>query len=211
MTDKNEKNTKQKILDEALTLFSEKGYANVFVGEIAEKVGIKAPSLYKHFKSKQDIFDGIIEEMNSHFKTAASQLGIDGESALADGRMYAKISEEESIKIGMALFQYYLHDEYNQKFRKMLTLEQFHDKKLGAVYTKQYFDDPLAYMKIMMGLKVKSGAFKSDAVDIMTLQFYGPIYLLLTLCDREPEREAEAVQLLISHIKQFNKLYSGGK
>ena len=30
--------TKQKILDEALTLFSEKGYANVFVSEIAERV-----------------------------------------------------------------------------------------------------------------------------------------------------------------------------
>ena len=41
--------TKSRILDEALTLFSEKGYANVFVSEIAERVGIKAPSLYKHY------------------------------------------------------------------------------------------------------------------------------------------------------------------
>ena len=47
--------TKHKILDEALTLFSEKGFANVFVNEIAERVGIKAPSLYKHYKSKQAI------------------------------------------------------------------------------------------------------------------------------------------------------------
>ena len=51
--------TKQRILDEALTLFSEKGYANVFVGDIAERVGIKAPSLYKHYKSKRAIFDAI--------------------------------------------------------------------------------------------------------------------------------------------------------
>ena len=56
--------TKHKILDEALTLFSEKGFANVFVNEIAERVGIKAPSLYKHYKSKQAIFDAIIDEMN---------------------------------------------------------------------------------------------------------------------------------------------------
>ena len=41
--------TKHRILDEALTLFAQKGYANVYVGEIAEKVGIKASSLYKHF------------------------------------------------------------------------------------------------------------------------------------------------------------------
>ena len=53
--------TKHRILDVALSLFAQKGYANVFVGEIAEKVGIKAPSLYKHFKSKQAIFEGVLE------------------------------------------------------------------------------------------------------------------------------------------------------
>ena len=60
--------TKHRILDEALTLFSQKGYANVYVGEIAEKVGIKAPSLYKHYKNKQAIFDAIVEEMNSRYE-----------------------------------------------------------------------------------------------------------------------------------------------
>ena len=60
-------NTKEKILDEALTLFSEKGYANVFVGDIADRVGIKAPSLYKHYKNKKAIFDAIIDEMNRRF------------------------------------------------------------------------------------------------------------------------------------------------
>ena len=52
--------TRHRIIDEALTLFSEKGYANVFVADIAERVGIKAPSLYKHYKSKQAIFDAPI-------------------------------------------------------------------------------------------------------------------------------------------------------
>lgn len=199
--------TKQKILDEALTLFSQKGYANVFVGEIARKVGIKAPSLYKHFKNKQAIFDGIIEEMQKQFMKTADLLGINGSNAKADGDTYTKISEEASIKIGLGLFQYYLHDEYNQRFRKMLTIEQFHDKELAALYTKQYVDDPLSYQGVMMGMMVSAGAFKTDNVDIMTLQFYAPFYLLLTLCDREPEREEEATKTLIAHIKQFNQLY----
>jgi len=199
--------TKQKIVDEALTLFSQKGYANVFVGEIAEKVGIKAPSLYKHFKNKQAIFDGIIEEMQKQFTKTADLLGINGANAQADGDTYTKISEEDSIKIGIGLFKYYLHDEYNQRFRKMLTLEQFHNKELAALYTKQYVDDPLSYQGIMMGMMVSSGVFKTDNVSIMTLQFYAPFYLLLTLCDREPEREEEALQTMIAHIKQFNQIY----
>ena len=70
--------TKQRILDEALTLFSEKGYANVFVGDIAERVGIKAPSLYKHYKNKRAIFDAIVELMNTRFAEQAKALNING-------------------------------------------------------------------------------------------------------------------------------------
>lgn len=47
--------TKQRILDEALRLFSQSGYDAVSVERIASAVGIKAPSLYKHFKSKQEV------------------------------------------------------------------------------------------------------------------------------------------------------------
>ncbi len=59
--------TKLRIIDEALTVFFEKGYANVFVGGIADRVGINAHSLYKHFKNKQAIFYAIIDDMNSRF------------------------------------------------------------------------------------------------------------------------------------------------
>lgn len=62
-------NTKQKILNEALTLFSEKGYSSVYVGDIADAVGIKASSLYKHYKSKQEIFDSCIKVFPKEWKT----------------------------------------------------------------------------------------------------------------------------------------------
>ena len=53
--------TKQRILEKSLELFSTKGYDAVSVGEIAKAVGIKAPSLYNHFPSKQAIFGAILE------------------------------------------------------------------------------------------------------------------------------------------------------
>ena len=167
--------TKQRILDEALTLFSEKGYANVFVGDIAEAVGIKAPSLYKHYKSKKAIFDAIIDL--------------------------------QLLKLGRQFFLYFLHDDYNQKFRKMLTLEQFHDEDLARIYSRIYVDDPLSYQGMLFGFMVTSGILKTDNVQIMTLHFYAPIYYLLTICDREPDREPEMLKLLDEHIKQFDRLY----
>ena len=200
--------TKHKIMDEALTLFSEKGYANVFVADIAEKVGIKAPSLYKHYKNKQAIFDAIIEEMNSRFLQEAGTLQINGADAVADAQIYKQISEERLITLGKNLFLYFLHDDYTRRFRKMLTIEQFHDKELADAYMKQYVDDPLSYQGMLLGLMVTSGVLQTENVEIMTLHFYAPIYMLLTVCDREPEREAQALTTLEEHIRQFNRLYS---
>ncbi len=199
--------TKQRILDEALTLFSEKGYANVFVGDIAERVGIKAPSLYKHYKNKQAIFDAIIEEMNNRFEQQAQTLNINGTDPTADAEIYKNMDEDQLVKLGNDLFKYYLHDEYTKRFRKMLTLEQFKDKDLAKVYSKQYFDMPLSYQGMLLGLIASQGMLVTDNASIMTIHFYAPIYMLLTLCDREPERENEALRLLEEHIRQFDKLY----
>ncbi len=200
--------TKHRILDEALTLFSEKGYANVFVADIAERVGIKAPSLYKHYKSKQAIFNAIVEEMNRRFSEEAGALRIDGTNAAADAEIYKHISEDELIALGNNLFLYFLHDDYTKRFRKMLTIEQFHDKKLADVYTKKYVDDPLSYQGMLLGLMVTAGVLQTEDVNIMTLHFYAPIYMLLTICDREPEREAEALKTMEAHIRQFNRIYA---
>ena len=60
--------TKQRILEKSLELFSAKGYDAVSVGEIAKAVGIKAPSLYNHFPSKQAIFDAIVESTAAHYE-----------------------------------------------------------------------------------------------------------------------------------------------
>ena len=199
--------TKQRILDEALTLFSEKGYANVFVGDIAEAVGIKAPSLYKHYKSKKAIFDAIIEQMNQRFTEQTKTMNISGNDASIDASIYKSLSEDQLLKLGQEFFLYYLHDDYNRKFRKMLTLEQFQDVDLAKFYSKLYVDDPLSYQGMLFGFMVTAGVLKTDNVRIMTLHFYAPIYYLLTICDREPEREPEALKLLDEHIRQFDRIY----
>ncbi|MBP5415272.1 MAG: helix-turn-helix transcriptional regulator [Lachnospiraceae bacterium] len=199
--------TKQRILDEALTLFSQKGYANVFVNDIAEKVGIKAPSLYKHYKNKQAIFDEIIDEMNHRFEANEHNMSINGTDPTIDAEIYKNMDEDHLVKLGNDLFAYFLHDSYTKRFRKMLTLEQFKDKELAKTYSSQYFDMPLTYQGMLLGLLVAQGFLVSDDVPVMTLQFYAPIYLLLTVCDRQPEREQEAIKLIEKHIRQFDKLY----
>jgi len=59
-----EKNTKEKILEEALKLFAQSGYMGTSMNDIASKLGVTKAALYKHYKSKQEILDSIIEKMN---------------------------------------------------------------------------------------------------------------------------------------------------
>ncbi len=204
-------NTKKKILDVALTLFSEKGYGNVYVGQIAEGVGIKAPSLYKHYKSKQDIFDAILQEMKLRYDKQTSSLNMDGNNVEKDGVTFGNVSEDELVKMGVGLFLHFLHDEYECKFRKMLTIEQFNNSELALLYSNQYFDSPLLYQTGLFEMITGIGKLKSENTSIMALQFYAPIYTLLTLCDRQPERNEEALKLLEQHIRQFNRMYTKEK
>lgn len=200
-------NTKKRILDEALTLFSEKGYANVFVADIAKAVGIKAPSLYKHYKSKQDIFNAILDEMRDNYEKHAVMLNMNGNDASADAEVFSKVSEDELVKMGMGLFMYFLHDEYSQKFRKMLTVEQYNNKELAELFTKQYADDPLSYQSGLFIMLSGSGVLIEENPSIMSLQFYAPIFMILTICDRHPERENKFIPLIEQHIRQFSRVY----
>ena len=199
--------TKKKILDVALTLFSERGYGNVYVGQIAEGVGIKAPSLYKHYKSKQDIFNAILNEMQERYTKESSKLHISGDDVNVDAGVFSEVSEEELINMGIGLFLHFLHDDYERKFRKMLTIEQFSNADLALLFSKQYIDSPLLYQSGLFELIVANGKLRKEDTRIMALHFYSPIYMLLTLCDREPEREQEAIRMIENHIRQFNKIY----
>ena len=56
--------TREKIKAAALELFAQHGFAGTTLNQIAEKVGIKAPSLFSHFKGKEELFLTIFQEVN---------------------------------------------------------------------------------------------------------------------------------------------------
>ncbi len=70
--------TKEKILDAALTLFAENGYDGTSVEQIANIVGIKAPSLYKHYKGKEDILNALIDSAEERYEADISWTGYRG-------------------------------------------------------------------------------------------------------------------------------------
>ncbi len=200
-------NTKQRIIENALILFSEKGYEAVTVADIAQAVGIKAPSLYKHFKSKQDIFESILTELQSRYEAQASMMHIGGMDAKEDAEHYLHISADILENMVKGLFTFFLHDEYTARFRKMMTIEQFKNADIAILYSKQYFDDVITYQEILFSNLMQQGVIREADAKTVAFQFFTPILSLIALCDRQPEREAEAYQYLEEHVRQFNRMY----
>ena len=108
-------NTKEKILKEALTLFAEKGYSAVYVSDIADAVGIKAPSLYKHYKSKQKIFDSCVEVFSKRMEQVRTDLRLP-DTANAEVN-YQTANMDMITSIAVNLFMFYLQDDVASKFR----------------------------------------------------------------------------------------------
>jgi len=201
------KSTKVHIIEESLSLFSQRGFDAVSVKEIADAVGIKAPSIYKHFKSKQDIFNAILEESNSRYALQTASLSLDGLNPQMDAGLFETITDDHMVEMGESLFNHFLHDEFTSKIRKLLTIEQFKNQELANLYVIQYMESPLQYQRMIFELLIKKGLMRSGDPEIMAMQFFSPIFMLLVLCDANPHKETEALEKLKRHITQFNKLY----
>lgn len=196
-------NTKQKIIETALTLFSERGYDAVSVGEIAEAVGIKAPSLYNHYPSKQAIFDAIVETRALQYEKDTGRIDIHVQRAAADIPMLMTIGEEELFEKVRQIFDYSLHNDNIRKFRKMMTIEQFRSPSLGELYTRRFSERLVDYHAEIFRSLIAAGVIYGGDTNALALMYVAPVIILIGVCDRQPEREAECLEKLKSHVKQF--------
>ena len=199
--------TKQRILDEALRLFSQSGYDAVSVERIASAVGIKAPSLYKHFKSKQEIFDAIVAETYRRYDTFTDGIDVHVSESKADEKVFDGISKNADKKVRQ-LIEYSLHDEYVSRFRRMMTIEQFRNAEFAAMYSERYLERLVRYHAGLFRALIKSGTIIGEDPDTLALEYVAPVVLMVEICDRQPEREAECMNRLEAHVRSFYRTYS---
>ena len=131
-------------------------------------------------------------------------------NASADRDMFEKLTEEELVKKVQDLVVYSLRDDYVSKFRRFLTIEQFRNQEFAELYTKRYVDHLIIYHQKLFEQLIQAGILRQDDSQIMALQYVSPVYILLSLCDRQPEKESEVLKIIERHIKQFNRAYRIG-
>lgn len=197
--------TKQKILNEALTLFSEKGYSAVYVGDIAAAVGIKAPSLYKHFKSKQEIFDSCVEVFSERMEQIRNELRLPG-TTRAD-ISYQTADTGKIINIAIGLFMFYLKDDVAAKFRKMLMIERYHNPELNKLFEELFIIGAVKHEEKIFSDLIEAKIIREENPHIVALRFYTPIFYLLQKYDTHLDKTEEAKQELILMVKEFCNTY----
>jgi len=200
-------NTKQRILDVSLDLFSVSGYEGVTIKQIADQTGIKDSSLYKHFKSKQDIFDTLFTEMTARFEDTVSFYRLpQGEIQKIAGE-YGRQDLAWLKKACETIFLFMLQDPKASKFRKMLMIEQYKNQKAAHTFRSWFTDDAIRFQTELFTEMIAQGYFREGNPRSIAMQFYAPFYLLLCQYDTIPDKEEEALALLMEHIEQFATVY----
>ena len=194
--------TKERILYAALDLFAEKGYDGVGVDLIAENAGLKGPSLYRHYKGKEDIFNSLIDLVMSHYEEGFGLKKKPGE--------FPK-SMDELIENAMEKIKFTMHDDIVRKTRRILAMEQFRSKRMAELTTRYHLENLQQMYAVIFADLMERGILKKDNPEYLALEFVSPVSLLIHMYDRQPEREEEVLDKIRKHFEHFVKIYSGEK
>lgn len=199
--------TKQRILEKALELFAARGYESVRMGDIAAAVGIKAPSLYNHFPGKEAIFRALVEEVGAQYERDTDRIQIHVQNAGQDAPLFETITEDGLVEKVEQMFSYSLHCEPVSRFRRMMTQEQFRSPTLAALYTERYVDRLVAYHAAIFRALIEAGEIKNESPDALARLYTAPLLTFVSVCDRQPEKEALCRAQLEEHVRLFYRTF----
>lgn len=193
------KGTKQRILEAALDMFSENGYAGTNIRELAASLDLVKSSLYRHFESKEALWNAVLETMSSYY---------DEHFGTADNLPAVPKNTEELYQMTMRMVDFTVHDEKIIKSRKLLLTGQFRDEKARKLATRYFMEDTEAIFEKVFSEMMEAGTIRKTDVKFLAFSYSAPITALIHLCDREPERMPETMAEIETFVKQFIAVYS---
>lgn len=190
--------TKEKILDAALVSFAENGYQGTNLRDLAAGMGLSKSALYRHYKSKEDIFCAVLDRMETYY---VSRFGS------PDKLPPVPKSCEELITMTMRMLDFTLHDKRVILTRRLLLTEQFRDARARHLATLHFLTGTKEIYTKVFAEMMENGILKKDDPEILAFAYTAPISSLIHYCDREPEKEPEIMRQIEAFVKHFIKIY----
>ena len=175
-------NTKERIFDVALDLFSKKGYDSVSLREIAEEVGIKKSSIYSHYPSKEAILIDIFQYLSGLFEydellnSKELVLSSDNEILLENPEMFYHMGSEAIRKM--------FTQERNLKIWKLIFIQMHYNENIRIFFQNEILVKPLLFWNGFFTILKENGIIKKECnPKLLAKEYYSfPIYLLLEMC-----------------------------
>lgn len=197
--------TRDRALEAALELFSQKGYQAVSMGDIAGALGIKAPSLYKHFKGKEELYAALFPPLEDHYaglweQAAKNQTQLERQ-ALSEGAVSVQQLEWEA----MDWLQRELESAQGAALRRLMVQEQFtHPDRLR----RWLWETPMALYQDLFARLIQREVLRRGDPHVMAMEYLAPLVLLLGQMDQDPARREEGLEEARQHIRQFHRIFA---
>ena len=178
------RNTKEEILQTALALFARDGYEAASVSTIAGALGMTKSALYKHYRSKRDIFDSILARMEARDAEQAAAFSLPEGTKEAQPDAYADAALADLLAFSRAQFRYWTEDPFAAAFRRMLTLEQYRSREMMALYQQYLGAGPLDYVEALLE------SLRTPQPRAQAAALYAPMFLLYSVWDGAEDKAA---------------------
>lgn len=176
-------NRKEEILIVALHLFARDGYEAVSVSQIAGELDMTKGALYRHYKSKRDIFDCIVEQMEQGDNNQATDYGMPEDDKERIPEKYEAVSMDDFAKYSKSMFEYWTENDFASSFRKMLTIEQFRSEEMQKLYQQYLASGPVSYVKdIFESMNIENAKEKA-------VRFYAIMHFYYSAYDGAENKE----------------------
>lgn len=192
------KDTKERILAAALDLFSKNGYAGTNIRELSASLGLVKSGLYKHFASKEEIWNALLDQMIAYY----------GERFGSPEHLPPVPDSPEGLTdMTMRMVIFTVRDENVVKTRKLLTIEQFRDERARDLATKHFLTGLKDMFTPIFREMMDRGLLLRDDPGMLAFSYTAPISALIHLCDREPEKTEEALKGIEAFSRHFVQTY----
>ena len=192
------KDTRERILAAALEMFSQNGFAGTNIRELSASLGMGKSSLYRHFESKEAIWNALLDEMIAYY---------DARFGSSEHLPPVPESLEELVRMTMRMADFTIHDERIVMTRKLLSIEQYRDERAKALASKHFLTGLTDMFTQLFSAMMERGLLRRDDANMLAFAYTAPISALIHLCDREPERTAEAMAQIEAFSRHFIKTY----
>lgn len=193
-------NTKEKIFNTSLDLFSKKGYDSVSLREIAEEVGIKKSSIYSHYPSKEAILMDIFNHFTKSFEIDSEEIQLSEDNPLLENPELFYHKGSEAIK--NMLFQ-----EQNLKIWKLILIQMHHNETIRTFFQNDILVKPLIFWEGLFTILKEKKIIRNDSnPKLLAKQYYSfPIYLLLEMCANYDDIPQESLEKFFDETEEHAK------